>query len=157
MLQRLIWASHLARGADTELSLLLQDILTASLRNNLRHRVTGLLLAHNGWFLQAIEGPSEGVAAVFRRIGEDGRHTAPVVLDRRPVEVRAFGAWIMSARVLAGRDGAVLGRLGLGQGFDPAHDPSAPALPLLVAIAREHAESLSAQHEHLTTGLSFAA
>ena len=157
MLHRLIWASHLARGAETEPSLMLQDILAASMRNNLNHRVTGLLIAHDGWFLQALEGPPEGVRTIFDKISEDDRHTVPVVLDRGPVETRIFGAWIMCARALAGRDGAVLGRLGLGRGFDPALQPSQPVLPLMLAIAREHAETLSAQHEHLTTGLSFAA
>ena len=157
MLQRLIYASHLARGTDRELAPLLQAVLVASLRNNLNHRVTGLLLAHDGWFLQALEGPPEGVRATYERIVQDDRHTAPVMLDHGPIESRAFGAWIMCARVLAGRDGAILGRLGLGRGFDPVIEPERPLLPLLLAIAREHTETLSAQHEHLSTGLSFAA
>ena len=157
MLHRLIWASHLARGTEFDLSVMLQEILVASLRNNLRHRVTGLLVAHDGWFLQALEGPPEGVRAVFEQIADDDRHTTPVVLDRGPIETRAFGAWIMCARALAGRDGAILGRMGLARGFDPAKQPGRPVLPLMLAIAREHAETLSAQHAHLTTGLSFAA
>jgi hypothetical protein len=157
VLQRLIWASRLARGPEPELPLLLQEILTASLRNNLRQQVTGMLICHDGWFLQALEGPPRGVKAIFERICSDDRHTTPVVLERGPIETRTFGAWIMCARVLAGRDATVLSQLGLGRGFDPSHMPGAPALPLLIAIAREHAQSLSAQHEHLTTGLSFAA
>ena len=157
MLHRLIWASHLARGAEPELAPMLQDILVSSLRNNPRHRVTGLLVAHDGWFLQALEGPPEGVGAVFEKILLDDRHTTPVVLERGAVETRAFGAWIMCARALAGRDVAILARMGLAQGFDPALQPLRPVLPLLLAVAREHAETLSAQHEHLTTGLSFAA
>jgi hypothetical protein len=157
VLHRLIWASHLARGPEPELPLMLQAILVSSLRNNLRHRVTGLLLAHEGWFLQALEGPPEGVQAIFEKIAEDDRHTAPIVLERGPIETRAFGAWIMCARSLAGRDAVILGGLGLDHGFDPVRQPTTPALPMLVAIAREHVETLSAQHEHLTTGLSFAA
>lgn len=157
MLQRLIWASRLSRGPELELPLLLQDILVSSLRNNQRQRVSGILICHDGWFLQALEGPRRGVRAIFDRICEDDRHTTPVVLDQSGVEARTFGAWIMCARALAGRDVAVLSRLGLGRGFDPVLQPGAPALPLLVAIAREHAESLSAQHEHLASGLSFAA
>jgi hypothetical protein len=159
VLERLIYASHLARGAepDPELAPMLQAILTSSLRNNLNHRVTGMLIAHDGWFLQALEGPPEGVRTIFERIAEDDRHTTPLVLDRGPVEGRAFSRWIMCARVLAGRDGAILGRLGLARSFDPLSQPARPVLPLLLAVAREHAESLSAQHEHLATGLSFAA
>jgi hypothetical protein len=157
LLQRLIYASHLARGTEPELALMLQDVLVASLRNNLNHRVTGLLLAHDGWFLQALEGPPEGVRAIYERIVQDDRHTAPVLLDQAPIESRAFSRWIMCARVLAGRDTAIFGRLGLERGFDPVIQPTRPALPLLLAIAREHAETLSAQHEHLASGLSFAA
>ncbi len=158
MLQRLIYASHLARGTEEpELAALLKDVLCAALRNNLSQRVTGLLIAHDGWFLQALEGPPEGVKAIYERVVQDDRHTTPVVLDRGPIESRAFGKWIMCARVLAGRDSAILGRLGLGRGFDPTVEPTRPVLPLLLAIAREHDETLSAQHEHLTTGLSFAA
>jgi hypothetical protein len=157
VLERLIWASHLARGAEPELSPMLQEILGSSLRNNLDHRVSGLLIAHDGWFVQALEGPTEGVDAVFARICEDDRHTTPTVLERGPIEARAFGRWIMCARVLAGRDGAILGQLGIGRGFDPVRESVRPVLPLLLAVAREHTEALSAQHEHLATGLSFAA
>jgi hypothetical protein len=157
LLHRLIYASHLARGVERELSPLLQDILAASLRHNLDHRVTGLLIAHDGWFLQALEGPPEGVRAIYERIAEDDRHTAPVVLDRGPVETRVFSRWIMCARALAGRDGAILARLGMDRDFDPVRQTTRPVMPLMLAIAREHIETLSVQHEHLTTGLSFAA
>lgn len=75
-----------------------QDILTISRRNNARDRITGLLYADAGRFLQALEGPEEAVEAAFARIRQDARHRAIVMLSRRVVDRRAFGHWEMAHR-----------------------------------------------------------
>lgn len=75
-----------------------QDILTISRRNNARDRITGLLYADSGRFLQALEGPEDAVEAAYARIQQDPRHRAIVMLSRRTIDRRAFGHWEMAHR-----------------------------------------------------------
>lgn len=75
-----------------------QDILTVSRRNNARDRITGLLYADAGRFLQALEGPEDAVEAAYSRIRQDARHRAIVMLSRRTIERREFGHWEMAHR-----------------------------------------------------------
>ena len=160
-LQRLIYASRLARGPRTHpgdspddergagLGHMLQAIVRASVPNNLRHGVNSLLIAHDGWFLQALEGPPQGVREVFERIAADERHTPPIVLREGPIGPRAFGRWIMCAHALTGMDAGLLSKAGLLEKFDPVREPMSPVLPLLISVARQHRSSLDFQHEHL--------
>ncbi len=86
-------------------------ILVGSRRNNGRDSITGLLYADGRRFLQALEGPADKVEAALERIQLDPRHRALVVLSRRTVNAREFGAWEMAARV-PGEDGEqFLGRV----------------------------------------------
>lgn len=75
-----------------------QDILTVSRRNNARDRITGLLYADAGRFLQVLEGPEDAVEAAYARIQGDARHRAIVMLSRRTIDRRAFGHWEMAHR-----------------------------------------------------------
>lgn len=86
-------------------------VLAASRRNNGRDSITGLLYADGKRFLQALEGPADKVEDAFRRIQEDKRHRALVVLSRRTIADREFGMWEMAART-PGQDGeAFLSRI----------------------------------------------
>lgn len=71
------------------------DILAASRRNNRAAGITGLLIAGQRRFLQALEGPEDQVRATYDRIAADPRHYACVTLSRRQVEQRSFGTWAM--------------------------------------------------------------
>lgn len=73
-------------------------VLAVSRRNNGRDSITGLLYADGKRFLQALEGPADKVEEAFRRIQDDKRHRAMVVLSRRTVADREFGMWEMAAR-----------------------------------------------------------
>lgn len=89
MLQ-LIYISSAAGLVDTA------DIMRVSRRNNGRDGITGLLYASGRRFLQALEGPDALVDAAYARIARDPRHRAAVVLSRRMIETREFGAWQMA-------------------------------------------------------------
>jgi hypothetical protein len=52
--------------------------------------VTGLMLFHQGVFLQVLEGPAAGVASLMERIHRDRRHSGIVVLESGEVAERAF-------------------------------------------------------------------
>jgi hypothetical protein len=72
------------------------ELLAQARRNNRALGVTGLLLAGDRRFLQALEGPEANVDAIFARIRADERHRAIVELVRREVEAREFGSWDMA-------------------------------------------------------------
>jgi hypothetical protein len=57
--------------------------------------ITGMLLHHQGTFLQVLEGPEAAVEALYAKIGADPRHKNAMVLQRRTIEERDFGDWEM--------------------------------------------------------------
>ena len=71
----------------------LTEILSRARLNNDRLDVTGMLLYHEGSFLQVLEGDSEVLEALFDKICKDKRHHRVVPLLRRPVEERHFDKW----------------------------------------------------------------
>jgi hypothetical protein len=73
----------------------LDDILTASRRNNALLGVTGLLLFIDGGFLQMLEGEEIAVRTLYARITADRRHWGPRLMLDREVPVRAFPEWSM--------------------------------------------------------------
>jgi hypothetical protein len=99
MLQ-LVYISTAAKDAECG------PILRTSRRNNGRDGITGLLYADGVRFLQALEGPAEAVEAAYARIKGDPRHKAAVVLSKREVETREFGAWEMAERRPSGEGDA---------------------------------------------------
>lgn len=82
-----------ARHPITEASCV--EILTASRTNNLRVDITGLLVAGQRRFLQALEGRPEAVRSTYKRIIDDPRHYACVLLSEQYVDERQFGDWAM--------------------------------------------------------------
>jgi hypothetical protein len=73
----------------------LASILSASRRNNGRDGLTGLLMYHDGKFLQCLEGPKDILMKTLIRIRLDKRHTGLRVLLDQESEERMFGAWEM--------------------------------------------------------------
>ncbi|GAA0868372.1 hypothetical protein GCM10009116_04870 [Brevundimonas basaltis] len=97
-LDRLVYRS--VAVMPTEALAPLAELLGEAQRNNARDGLTGALAAHDGRFLQVVEGDSGYLDQLQRRLGRDRRHREIEVLDRRPIERRAFDAWTMaSARI----------------------------------------------------------
>lgn len=71
------------------------EILSVSARNNSRDGITGLLVADNNKYFQAIEGPRDSVKACFERIKADMRHHDVELLIDRASDVRHFSRWSM--------------------------------------------------------------
>lgn len=59
------------------------------------HGVTGLLVAGERRFLQALEGPADAVRATYARILKDPRHYACVLLSEYYQDQRQFSDWSM--------------------------------------------------------------
>jgi len=83
-MRRLIYTStspKLLTGHD------LENILSVSRRNNLRDGITGLLIYHEGSFLQVLEGPDAKIEASFERISSDPRHKGAFLSNFRELDV----------------------------------------------------------------------
>jgi hypothetical protein len=73
----------------------LVDILESSRLNNARDDIGGMLVYHDGSFLQILEGPPEAVDAAYTRIKGDPRHSNIIPLLRKKVDQRSFPEWSM--------------------------------------------------------------
>jgi len=74
----------------------LKGLLVGARLRNRTLGVTGMLVFHNGSFLQALEGEKRAVNETFARIESDRRHRDIVLLHRGPgPEQRVFGDWSM--------------------------------------------------------------
>jgi hypothetical protein len=132
-LHRLIYASRVAiPGAELDAEV--DAIIRASVENNRRVGVTGLLLVHGGWFLQALEGPAQEVMTTYGRITRDPRHADAAVLAAGPAERREFSDWHMCARRITPGDDAILETLTQRGLYEPMRLTGAAALRLLNAV-----------------------
>lgn len=130
-IHRLIYCSR-AYAETRDLHAHVEAILSVSTRNNRAAGVTGLLLVHDGWFLQALEGAEGAVLRTYGRIAFDRRHETPKVLAGGTAPARAFGQWAMTARRL---DRTAAGHLFRRFPFDPTRLDGDAALALLTASA----------------------
>ncbi len=70
-------------------------LVGARMRNN-AVGVTGMLVFHDGTFLQALEGENRAVNEIFASIKSDSRHGNLTVLHHGPgPDQRVFGEWSM--------------------------------------------------------------
>lgn len=82
----------------------LERILDASVRNNKRSDITGMLLYIEGTFLQALEGDEAAVTGAYRRIEGDPRHQGLVVIQSSPIKSRSFPDWRMGFKYLGAEE-----------------------------------------------------
>jgi hypothetical protein len=87
-----VYFSH-ARRRFNESELL--ELLRLSRANNARNGLTGMLLYHDGNFIQALEGPREVVERTFARIANDKDHAGIVATRPMPITQRQFPDWSM--------------------------------------------------------------
>lgn len=108
-LERLVYESVATGSTGSVLNL--ATILGESQRNNERRGLTGVLAAHAGRYVQAIEGPAEALDTLLRRLVDDPRHRDIHVLDRRPIKDRVFLGWSMASPLISPETTATLDRL----------------------------------------------
>ena len=80
------------------------DILEASVRNNRRNNITGMMLYAEGNIVQVLEGERITVMDTFSRILVDMRHTGIFVLWEKEKSECDFGSWSMGYRALLKSD-----------------------------------------------------
>jgi hypothetical protein len=79
----------------------LMALLEHSRRKNSRAGISGILLYHDGNFMQLLEGEEATVQAVYARIIQDPRHRACMTLIQGAVKDRLFPDWTMAFRDFA--------------------------------------------------------
>lgn len=92
-LKRLIYLSA-AAGLDPGRDL--ARILDVSRHNNIALGVTGILMYHDGTFLQILEGDELSVQKLYARISLDDRHRGLQKLPEHNVDARLFPDWTMA-------------------------------------------------------------
>lgn len=78
----------------------IDDILSASRRNNAALGITGLLLFADNMFIQVLEGEERDVRNLALRIRRDPRHRNFMELIAQNAPVRAFAQWQMGFKRL---------------------------------------------------------
>jgi len=74
------------------------ELLRSAREKNVRAGLTGMLLYHDGNFIQMLEGPAESVDSLIQKLRLDSRHKDLLVLLRKTLDVRIFGEWQMAFR-----------------------------------------------------------
>ena len=131
-LHRLIYASRWSNGLGDDVEAALHRIVAASIPRNRLLDLTGLLLAHDGWFLQALEGPEAAVRQVMEPIRSDPRHRDMCVVSSGPAASRLFKDWNMAGAWLGRGADALLIELGQIARFDGRRLDAVGALGLLI-------------------------
>jgi hypothetical protein len=91
-LARLIYTSHPSDNFKPED---IENILTASRRNNLAKSVSGLLYFNQNYFLQCLEGSRSSINQIYHKILNDDRHGTPLILEYKEIVERDFPRWEM--------------------------------------------------------------
>lgn len=73
----------------------LQQLLKIARQNNESRGISGMLLFHEGSFLQILEGEKDNVFALYDKIEKDHRHTNVRLLLKTEIDERRFGDWKM--------------------------------------------------------------
>ncbi len=134
VLERLIYASRWAPGLAEDTDESVRAILGVSIHNNRIADLTGLLVVHDGWFVQALEGGSRPIAATMERIVRDQRHVDVKLLGSNMDTARAFRDWNMAAAHPGAEAIPLLTELGMVAHFDGHGLDGEQALKLLIAV-----------------------
>ena len=132
---RAIYISQAVGNAGSNL-LSVAEILGVSERNNRRDRLTGVLLSHDGWFLQALEGSRTDIERLLTRLHKDPRHKNIRTLGFDPITERSFSDWSMGQILVTPSIAPLVSR----QPLDALTAASAFAL-LVAAVAQAGAQS----------------
>ncbi len=134
-MHQLIYMSTAAQLlTDGELQLLLEQ----ARRNNAQYDVTGLLLYHEGRFMQLLEGSAEMVKALYARIEQDPRHTDTAKLADKEVEARSFPNWSMAFRPVHTQDFVNQAGFSLPEHMQLPEQGLSGADALLLKLMQEH-------------------
>ena len=73
----------------------LPAILIQAREHNQREGISGLLLFHEGTFVQVLEGPKPSIELLLKKISSDPRHQNIKLLFQQDIEEKEFDDWAM--------------------------------------------------------------
>ena len=136
MLERIVYVSRAAPAAAGMPEIC--RIIRAAHRHNAAAEVTGALVALDGWFAQALEGPPRGLDAVWGRLAPDPRHRGIELRIRERGLCRLFSGQAMALRTRSGIADGLLAEFGYRPGFPVEDFPAAVLMEFMVAACRRH-------------------
>lgn len=92
---RIVYVSEATGSVGSSLMALI-DIIGVSEQNNRRDHLTGVLMRHEGRFLQILEGARSDLNRVMARVAKDRRHDNLGILSDQPISQRLFPDWTMA-------------------------------------------------------------
>ncbi len=152
-LLRVLYASRWANVLGDDAEAALHRIVATSIGNNRLADITGLLVAHDGWFLQVLEGPEASVRPLMERIARDPRHRGVRVIAQEQCDARLFQDWDMAGARLSPEADPLLIELGQIARFDGYALDGKGALHLMVFAAEARRRR---ERESLGIGISRA-
>ena len=114
----------------------LNNILSASNRNNKQAGLTGALIFDDAWFLQVLEGEREVVWRTFERIRDDERHDQAIVAEVVETGARRFGAWSMGLATRKPATEPLFTPFSRDGRLDPPNMSAAQMLALIIGVSR---------------------
>ncbi|MEZ5938881.1 MAG: BLUF domain-containing protein [Hyphomonadaceae bacterium] len=96
MSQGLFRVTYLSTAVEPFGALDLQTLLFRTRTRNAAKGVTGLLVYHDGCFIQVLEGPRDVVEDTLATIRTDPRHIGVIVLEQVAIAERSFPHFSMS-------------------------------------------------------------
>ena len=107
-------------------------LLSRARAKNDERGITGMLIRHDGCFLQALEGEDAVIDELYGKIRRDPRHTDVETLQDEAITQRKFSGWTMGFRDVSPgelRKIATLGELAAEE-------------PLLVVVTSDNADEV---------------
>jgi Sensors of blue-light using FAD len=136
MLVRLIYVSRARDDVDLAEC---RRLVSASQASNARADITGVLLFNSMKFVQALEGETDKVNALYNKIARDPRHDSIKLLTYGTVSARLFAQWSMSlVYPNEQRMQSLLIARGLSAPFEPSAHTNQAIDDLLLALAGDH-------------------
>jgi Sensors of blue-light using FAD len=136
MLVRLIYASRAREDVDLAEC---RRLVSTSQASNALAELTGVLLFNSMTFVQALEGETDKVNALYNKIARDPRHTDIKLLTYGAVSQRLFSQWSMSlVYPNEKRMQSLLAERGLSAPFEPSAHTNQAIDELLRALADDH-------------------
>lgn len=99
--ERMIRLSYVSSAAAPMTNPQIIDLLAQARRNNERDGITGLLLYHDGNFMQVVEGETAMVRALVGRLQRDSRHRGIIKVFEEDAHERQFQNWGMGFQSIA--------------------------------------------------------
>jgi hypothetical protein len=116
----------------------LKGLLLGARTRNRTLGVSGMLVFHDGTFLQALEGEQRAVNEIFASIRSDRRHRDIDVLHRGPgFDQRVFGDWSMGFADFTGAADILKGFLRLNEQLRIKELDGSQAMELLATCGAE--------------------